>query len=224
MTQSFPDTTERVPIEEALKFGWDGMKKHFWLLLGMMITAGAPYMICHVIIYLAGDKNPLIVLVMSLIGLITLLIGSVGLIRVACKIVSQESIAFADMFSVMPRVFSYLGATILFVIAFYIGLFLLVVPGVIIAIKLQFYPYFIADRNMGPIAALKASWAVTKDVKLRLFLLYLVFGVVNTVGMLALIIGLLPAAMVVMIAQAFVYRRLAETTPETADIPSAVLV
>jgi hypothetical protein len=224
MTQSFPDTTERVPIEEALKFGWDGMKKNFWLLFGMMLVTGVPYMICNVIIGLAGDKHPIMVIVLSLIGMVTLLICSLGIIRVACKIVSQESIAFADLFSVLPRVFSYVGATILFIIAFYIGLFLLIIPGIIVAIKLQFYPYFIADKNMGPIAALKASWAATKDVKLRLFLLYLVFGVVNTVGVLALLIGLVPASMVVMIAQAFVYRRLAETAPETAAIPMNVLV
>ena len=224
MTQSVSDTIERVPIEEALKVGWDGMKKHFWLLLGMTVTTQVPYMICHAIASMTAKQQPFVSLALSLVGMVYLLVCTLGILRATLKIVNQDSIAFSDLFSMVSRTFNYLGATILFLIALTLGFICLIVPGVILAIKLQFYPYFIADKNMGPIAALKASWAVTRDVKLRLFLLYLVCGVVNTIGLLCLILGIIPASMVVMIAQTFVYRRLVETKPETADIPIQSLV
>jgi uncharacterized membrane protein len=224
MTQSLPDTIERVPIEESLKIGWDGTKKHFWLLLGMLLVANVPYMICNVVFQFFKDSHPFISIGILWLGMAFQFICQLGMIRACLKIINQQSLAFGDLFSMLPRTLAYLGAIIIFLIAIGVGCLLLIVPGVIIGIKLQLFPYFIVDKNMGPIEALKASWEATKDVKLRLFLLYLVFGVVNTVGMLALIIGLVPAAMVVMIAQAFIYQRLAETSPETAGIPSQTLV
>ncbi len=224
MTQSLTDTTERVPIEEALKVGWDGTKKNFWMLLGMFLVVHGPYFVCAVIHAFLKESHPIIAWVVLMIGLLIQVPFSLGLVKVTIKIANGENVAFNDLLSVVSRSFSYVGAALMFFIALWIGLMLFVVPGAIIALKFQFYAYFIADKGMGPIEALKASWEVTKDVKLRLFLFYLVLGVVNTVGLLALIIGMIPASMVSVIATAFIYSRLVETAPLSADIPTGSLV
>jgi hypothetical protein len=42
------------------------------------------------------------------------------------------------------------------------GLILLIIPGLIIAVRLSLAPYFLIDQNLDPVAAYKASWHATK--------------------------------------------------------------
>jgi len=92
------------------------------------------------------------------------------------------------------------------------GTILLIVPGVIWAVKFQFFSYFIIDKGLGPIEALKKSSAITKGVKWNLLGFDLLIGGIALLGVLALLIGLLAAIPTAMIAMAFVYRKLLAQT------------
>jgi uncharacterized membrane protein len=208
--QSREENTERVPMEQALRFGWEETKKNFWQLLGMLaIMYGVA--IAHAILSnVFHDKMfAELVLMIFYIAVMILLMG--GLINVALKIVRQEEFSFSDLFGMSRRILNLLAALILYGLAVGLGSLFLIVPGIILGIKLQYSPYFIVDKNMGPIEALKASWSVTRDVKLKLFLFWLLCGFVHFIGMLALGVGVIPASMVTMIANTFVYMRLVET-------------
>jgi uncharacterized membrane protein len=90
--------------------------------------------------------------------------------------------------------------------------FLLIVPGIIFFIMFQYYGYFIVDKKMGPVEALKASAALTKGVRWKLFGFGLVIGLLNIGGALLLLLGLFVTIPVSQMAIAHVYRKLLPQT------------
>ena len=68
--------------------------------------------------------------------------------------------------------------------------------------------FFVADADMGPIDAMKASWAATNGHKGKLFLLGLLSIPVMLVGMVACCVGIFATASIVMVAFAIVFVRL----------------
>jgi uncharacterized membrane protein len=89
---------------------------------------------------------------------------------------------------------------------------LLIVPGIIWGIKFCFFDYFVVDKRLGPIEALKRSSAITRGVKWDLFVFFLMLTGINLLGAFCLLIGLFAAIPTTMVAQAFVYRRLLAQT------------
>ena len=84
----------------------------------------------------------------------------------------------------------------------------MIIPGIIWAIKFQFYDYLIIDKKLGPIEALKKSAVITKGAKGNLFVFGLLLGGINLLGAICLLIGLFAAIPTTLVAKAFVYRKL----------------
>lgn len=118
---------------------------------------------------------------------------------------------FAHLFAGGPRFFAMLGGMLLHGLLVILGFALLVVPGVILALGLMLYPYYIVDRGLGPVEALKASWDATMGHKGKLFVLGLYSFGIALVGFLACCVGSLPAMAIISVAQAVVYVRLTGT-------------
>ncbi len=195
---------------EAIKFGWEGMKKNFWLFAGVMIL-----LLILSSISSSGNANAK---TFSLWGaVISLLIAAIdtiiqmGIIRSTLKVVDGAKPTMDDIFAERKLFWRYLGATILYGLIVLGGLILFVVPGIIWAIKYQFARYLIIDKKMGIIDSLKRSGEITMGQKGQLFLFCLLMLGVTILGALALGIGLFAAIPTVMIAGAFVYRKLSAT-------------
>lgn len=67
----------------------------------------------------------------------------------------------------------YFAASIIYGMMVLIGLLFLVIPGIIIALKYQFYGYLIVDRHMDPIEALKGSSRLTNGALTNLFVFWM---------------------------------------------------
>ncbi len=72
-----------------------------------------------------------------------------------------------------------LGLAIVGGIAIYAGMILLIVPGMILMMGWIFAITLLVDRRLGPIEALKASWAMTAGSRWPLFGLLLLMSVVG---------------------------------------------
>ena len=62
------------------------------------------------------------------------------------------------------------------------GMILLVIPGIIWAVKLQYFSYFIIDKKLAPIEALKESSRITTGIKWDVFAFCSVLIVINLIG------------------------------------------
>src|SRR5262249_36576075 len=85
------------------------------------------------------------------------------------------------------------------------------VPGVILGLGLSLSSYYCIDQKMGPIDAMKASWAATNGQKGKIFLFGLVAFLLIIAGYLACLCGAFVAIPVVMVAFATIYLRLSGT-------------
>jgi uncharacterized membrane protein len=119
---------------------------------------------------------------------------------------------FGDLFSCGDVFVPYLLGAILYGLIVALGAVLLIVPGLIAMVMFLFYGFFIIDKKVGPVESLKASAALTKGVRWKLFGFTLVLALINIVGALLFIVGLLVSIPVSWIALAYVYRKLLPQT------------
>jgi len=140
-------------------------------------------------------------------NIISIYLG-LGAIRYGHRLLKGETPEIGDLFSQGGKLLTTLGATLLFAIAVAIGLFLLVVPGVILAIRLGFYQQAIVEKNLGVIDSLKYSMEITKTNGLSIFGLYILGFLIALAGLLALIVGLIWALPTVWLSQIIAFRYL----------------
>ena len=87
-----------------------------------------------------------------------------------------------------------------------IGLFALIVPGVIIACRLAFTPYIVMDKKLDPIEAVELSWKLTRGHGWTIFLMGFVSLFIYILGLMLLFVGIFPAVIWVKSAFASMYQ------------------
>ena len=96
---------------------------------------------------------------------------------------------------------------ILYSLMVWVGWLFFVLPGFIALLRFAFFPYFIIDKNVGPIAALKMSYEVTKHHVWDMFAFWVAIKVVVYLGFLSWI-GVMITWPLSTLAYAFFYRKL----------------
>jgi hypothetical protein len=94
----------------------------------------------------------------------------VGLTRIWVAAARGETPTFNMLFSGIDRYVPFLGVVVLFVIGAYVGLLLLVVPGVILWCGWMVAPFLAVDAKAGVMDSLAASWAATSGQRGKIFL------------------------------------------------------
>lgn len=191
---------------EALRFGWKTMKENFWFFLGLLLIMGLVNFFPEIV--KAVLKEGLFINILNLISSFLSIILGMGLIKICLKFYDQEKPKFSDLFSQYPLFFKMLFGTIFYILIIIFGLILLIIPGYIFAIKFFLFEYFIVDKGLGPIEALKKSWRITKGSGWNLFLFILLVSAINLLGALAFVVGLLLTLPTTALAFVFVYRKL----------------
>lgn len=132
---------------------------------------------------------------------------AMGIINICLKFVEGKTPKLKDIYYT-KNLFNFILASILrnFIIIF--GFILFIIPGIIFSIKLQYSEYLIVDKKLDAVSSIKTSWEMTKGVKWNLFLFGILLGLINVLGILALLVGLLITVPLTFIANAYVYRKL----------------
>ncbi len=111
-----------------------------------------------------------------------------------------------DLFVPFQRYYiSAVLAGLLVEIALVVGFILLVVPGIILAVRLAFVPFLVVDEGLGPMEALFESWRRTSGYSWTLFGAGLLAILVVIVGFILFIVGSIPATMLAYLALASLY-------------------
>lgn len=141
-----------------------------------------------------------------LIGFVAQLL-SAGLIKLAIDSVDGKPVVLGEMMQGWDRG-QVLIAAVLIAAGTFVGTFLCYVGAIVFGFLAQYTMYFVIDRKMSGIDALKASISFTTSHLGDTVVFYLLAIVVAFVGAILCGVGLLVAIPVVLVGQAYTYRRL----------------
>ncbi|MGE0251534.1 MAG: YciC family protein [Dongiaceae bacterium] len=206
---------------ESLRFAWQKTKENlgflivFWLLY-LALMAFASWALEIIFPGEGGNET-----IRQILNWVTTIFLGMGVTKIHLDIVDGKKPSLNDILATLPYFINFLITSTLYTLITIAGFILLIIPGVIWFYKYLLSPYFVIDKNMDPIAALKASAKATRGEKFNLFILTSTFPLIIFLGVLALGIGILVAMPVVYLAQAYVYRRLEERMIEPLTFPTA---
>lgn len=199
-------------ISEVISTSWKAVKSQIWVLAGLFIGYTIISFIISTFIMPSDPYGANLFSMRTGIGyLISLIIGSLfmlGYIKNLFQTLDGEEPQFSAYGQQASKLLTYLGAYILYLIVMLVGLILFIIPGIYLAIRLQFFMAFIVQENAGVMESLKKSWEITKGQTGHLFLLGLVMLGIIIVGFIVFIIGVFVAAPVTYMMYCVVFRKL----------------
>jgi len=149
------------------------------------------------------------VIAISMVSMAVSLFLQLGVYRIFTRLVrglpADISMLVGELRNLLPGFL----ATLLMVLAIGVGLLLLIVPGIVLALGLQFALYALIDKELDPIAALRESWRLTEGYKLTIFVVNLVIGILMlALSCVTLGVGYLLAIPMMALSQAVMYHSL----------------
>jgi uncharacterized membrane protein len=123
---------------------------------------------------------------------------------------NTSALLFEDLWA-PKRIISFTLACLLVGVIIVVGIILLIVPGIIWALRYCFVPYLIMDKGLDVAASLKESARITYGHKWQLFWLAILMALVNILGFICLFVGLLVSIPVTALAFVHAYRTLSKT-------------
>jgi uncharacterized membrane protein len=203
---------KRFHTGEAIRYGWNTVKANLWLFVGLALV--------YLVLTNLDGSDPrhghMVIRALSwLLGALMMM----GIIRIVLKFVDGGKAPFKELWVSFDRFWSYLGASVLYILIVIGGLCLLIVPGIMWAIRFGYYGYFVIDGKSGVMDALRRSAALTNGAKMDLFVFALAMLGINLLGAICLGVGVLVTIPLTWLAFGYVYRRLQATAAPT--IPAA---
>lgn len=206
----------------AIRFGWETFKRRPWFFVGstflILLASGVANGLTSGIdaAFTGSPEEPSIIGTVVNFALGTLI--SMG--ATAFYLAAHDNPDTADLSLLWhPRPFwKFLGASILLSLAVAIGLVLLIVPGIIFGLMFMFATFVVIEREFGPIDAMNESNRLTRGHKWQLFGFVLVLLLINVLGLMALVVGILVSIPVSTLSFVHAYRVLGgKAEPRPAD-------
>lgn len=194
-----------------IRFGWETFKKRPWFFIGVflvvsILSSGGRFQ------WSAGSETPATLALFVVAGVlfsIIQILAKMGSTRLVLKAHDDAgSTTFGDLWAPHPF-WKFVGSSVLVGVIVIIGLILLIVPGIIWALRYLFVPYLVMERKLAPFEALKESARITYGHKWQLFGLLGLIVLINILGALFLLVGLLVSVPVSSLAMVHAYRTLA---------------
>lgn len=220
------DSTNTFSKGEALRFGWERFKNNLGFFIGLMIIVALIYIAAGIIVNIIFPRpmhhmhtNMILVLIRKAISWIVYSIISIGIIKIAIENADGKRGKISDLYQHLHLLPRYLLGVIIYDLIVFVGLILLIIPGIIWAVKYQFLSFFIVDKELSPLDALKESEKLTSGIKFDLFIFDLLVGIINILGALPFGLGLIITVPITSIAMAFIYRKLLQKKTEQGSVP-----
>lgn len=113
--------------------------------------------------------------------LIVIVLGlALGFMRIVLDVIDTGSSTVSRLLSCFHFIPRFFVATVVYAVVVFVGFLFLIVPGVILLLRLRFYPYYIIDKNKGAFEALQVSYSATQGSTWNLLGLILVASLISS--------------------------------------------
>lgn len=130
-----------------------------------------------------------------------------GLIREALAVTEGRQFTTAGVFK-FQNIGNVIVTSLLVGLGTFVGTILCVIPGIVFGFMSMFSLFFVVDKNLAPVDAIKASFELVKNNVGSTIIWYLVAYVIALVGAILCGVGLLVAIPVILVGTAFTYKKL----------------
>lgn len=184
----------------ALTIAWELYKRNAAILIGayviqMALNFGISFA-STLLSILAQNLEGGPSLAAMLIDSISSIVGTViqwwltlGYLRITFAIARYQPVDIGMLFSGGRYMLRYVGASILFGLAFGVGLLLLIIPGIYVFLTYWPYMYFIVDRDCSVSESFRLSGEYTPGNRLSIVLIMLISVGLMALGILACLVG-----------------------------------
>ncbi len=194
-------------ISEVCSTSWQRTKAQIWVLSGLIIGMS-------IISFTLGvfampiQQSVMGAIVINLIICIISCIFALGYMKNIFQALDGEEPQFSAYGQQARKIITYLVANILMAIIVTLGLCLFIIPGIYLALRLQFYAALIVEDDAGIIESLQRSWEITRGQEMSLFMLMLAMIGICILGLILLGIGIFVAMPLIYMMYAYVFRKL----------------
>lgn len=208
-----------VSISEILKQAWErinGAKGTIWIAFAILMVIS--FVISLVFRLSSGSAGMdygmgypthgtgMTGLIEGLVKLfITLPLGA-GLAMIGIKLAANVPVEWSEVLNYFGRVLPLVGATLLMYLLIFIGICLLVLPGIYLAFAYSLTIPLMVERGLSPWEAMETSRKAVTKHWFALFGLYLVTGLIILVSMIPLGLGLIWTLPMGVLVNGIVYR------------------
>jgi uncharacterized membrane protein len=190
-------STTNFTYSELLTDSWVKLKEQFWFL----------FLTCVLTLAISFAAGSILVLGQIIGFFVAVVLTYLGLEITNNKVLKFENLS--KPFNDYKITWHYFLATVLYILIVVIGFILLILPGIYLAVRLQFYRFIIVEnKDMKATDALRESMRITKGRFWKIMGYTLIIILINFVGLLALGVGLLVTMPFTIIAMASLYRKL----------------
>jgi len=197
--------SQSLDISEAFRAGWRGFVAN---IVPLIVIALVVWVVTGAVNLWANQSTGWVQFVLGLVSFFLGQLIAIVWISLALAIVDGREITTDTLLPSGATLISYLIASFLFSLMLGIGLVLLVIPGLIVAVVFGLYGWALVDKALDPIEALRHSSRITSGHRWQVVAFLLAALVLNLVGVLLLVVGVLVTSAVTLIAAGHVYRQL----------------
>lgn len=198
-----------------VRAGWDVFKKRPWFLIGSYVLAFVVFgIVSGAVTQIQNGQGGPLALVAFLVNLAVQTLFGLGITAFLLKAHDNvEGVRLADLWH--PHSFwNFLAVSLIYGILSLAGFILLIIPGLIVTIVYGFSSYIVIARGKGPIEAMKESARITRGYRWELLVLLLLVIVLNVLGAICFLVGLLVSIPVTSLAMVHAYRTLEQKASE----------
>ena len=197
-----------MPYGEIFSFGWKNTKENFLFLLGILVIFALVSVLNGALQEAFRPQFGVLVFIIGIAFWLLNVLLELGYFKIVLKLIAGEKPTYRQLYEHYPLFLNFLLASILMGLIILGGFILLILPGIYLAVRLQFVPILVADKGLPPVDAVKAGWNLTKGRWLNVFVFDLLLIGLNILGVLALFVGLLVTIPMSSISFAYFYRKL----------------
>jgi len=214
-------------VGDAYSHGWKTIWKYFLelFLIGLLVFLISIPINAFSFLVRDGYSWPgIAVLIFFSVAYGILILGPLqyGMYYCYLKAARGENLQVGDLFAIKENYINVMLASLLTNIIIGIGVFMLIIPGIIFACKLAFVPYLVIDKKMDAIKALQTSWQMTDGYTINIFVMGLLAIFIAIGGIIAIVIGVIIAAMWIYASFASLYYSVESRQLQEADSGPAI--
>jgi len=196
---------------DSIRFGWETFKKRGWFFVLVTVLVGVVTGVISGITSSLGHDGGTAQTVGNVLNFVLSTFVGMGVTAFFLKAHdSLETAQSGDLWHPQPF-WLYLATRLLVGVVVVVGLILLIVPGVIFGLMFMFASYIVIDKGLGPVEAMKESKRITDGHKWDLLGFAILLLLINILGAICLLVGLLVSIPVTSLSVVHAYRTLSKT-------------